>query len=342
MTSAAIKVLALVAAIIFMAVVGIVTAIVQRKFGSKWLWVVWLAPAVMHTGFLLTRIDYNAYSVISGPVLWFAASQFVFTSIFTGMAVWNTAVWFGPRSPSAASNGMSDLPLPVPAGKLEDEHGLTGILGRYQRLLTTYTTALDAASIHPYPSLPRVFLGAFRAFSPSSVRQDLERGRQMGQVPNILALDLTGAKDVLAELETLTIAQLSAIEECHRTNVRRLRQRLIFERIRGNWVTLIGVISSLVLAAEHVGVLKLKDIDLWHLMSGIIVMGADIRAAIFQGIICALAIMLIAFVSDGIRSLPILQRLRAFEDILTIAKAYRKGLLRQPNQRPRRGASMTP
>jgi hypothetical protein len=32
------------------------------------------------------------------------------------------------------------------------------------------------------------------------------------------------AEDVLAELDTLTTAQLSAIEECHRMNVRRLRQ----------------------------------------------------------------------------------------------------------------------
>ena len=45
----------------------------------------------------------------------------------------------------------------------------------------------------------------------------------MGLVPNILARARIGAEVLRAELETLTIAQLSAIEECHRINVRRLR-----------------------------------------------------------------------------------------------------------------------
>jgi hypothetical protein len=224
MTSVAMGLLAFVTVGFCAFIVGTLAVIVQRKFGSNWLWVAWLAPAIVYTGFLLTQVDYNVHSISSRLVLSFAASQFVFGSLFSGVVVWHTAVWFGPRPPSAASNGMSDLPLTVSAGKLEDEHGLAGILGRYQKLLVTYATALARMppTLNPYPSVLRAFLSAFRGFSPSSMRRARERVRQMGQVPNILAIDLTGAEDVLAELETLTTAQLSAIEECHRMNVRRL------------------------------------------------------------------------------------------------------------------------
>jgi hypothetical protein len=41
---------------------------------------------------------------------------------------------------------------------------------------------------------------------------------------------------------------------------------------------------------------------------------------------------------DSIRSLPKLQRLRAFEDILTIAKAYRKGPAETTESKAQKGS----
>jgi hypothetical protein len=323
-TSAAIKVLAPVVVGIFIVVVGIVAVIVQRKFGWKWLWVVWLTPAVVYTGFLLTQVDYNVHSIISRPVLSFATANFVLMSVFSGMVVWHTSVWFGPRPPSAASDGMGGLPLTVPAGHVENAHGLTSILRRYHALLAMYTTALEAAGrFNPYPSVWRFFLEVFRGFLPSSIRQSRERLRQMSQVPNVLGMDFISAENILVELETLTIAELSAIEECHRINVRHLRQRSIFGW-KSQLAVLITAVTGVVLAAERVGVLKLKDIDVWHLMSGITMMGTDMPSSIFRAVIFVFVFVLMRFISDGTRYLPILQRLRAFEDILTIAKAYRK------------------
>jgi hypothetical protein len=323
-TSAAIKVLVPVVVGIFIGVVGIVAVIVQRKFGSKWLWVVWLAPAVMYTGFLLTQVDYDVHSMISRAVLSFATANFVLMSVLSGMVVWHASVWFGPRPPSAASDGMSGFPLTVSAGHVENAHDLTSILRRYHALLATYTTALEEAGrFNPYPSLWRAFLEAFRGFLPSSLRQSRERVRQMSQVPNILGMDFIGAENILLELETLTIAQLSAIEECHCINVRRLRQRSIFGW-KNQLAVLITAVTGVVLAAEKVGVLKLKDIDLWPLMSGITMMGTDMLSSIFRAVLAVFVLVLMRFITDGIRYLPILQRLRAFEDILTIAKAYRK------------------
>jgi hypothetical protein len=55
-------------------------------------------------------------------------------------------------------------------------------------------------------------------------------------------MDLIGAEAVLAELEMLTPAQFSAVQECHRVNVRRLRQRFIIDLSR--WVTLFTVIAG--------------------------------------------------------------------------------------------------
>jgi hypothetical protein len=114
----------------------------------------------------------------------------------------------------------------------------------------------------------------------------------MSQVPSILAFDLTGDEGVLAELETLTPAQLSAIEACHRMNVRRLRQRSI---LGWNWrsklTALVGAIVALVSAAEYVGILKFKGIDLWSVIGGITIWGifgrhVDVRSDINVLISC--------------------------------------------------------
>jgi hypothetical protein len=262
-------------------VVGLVALRVQRTWGSKRLWVMWLAPAVMYTSFLLTQIDYTDHTLLSRLVLQFALANFGLVSILSGIVVWHTVVWFGPRLLATTANGR-------PAGPLEDVRGLMGILGRYEKLL-------------------------------------------MGQVPNILALDLTGAEAVLAELETLTPAQLSAIEACHHMNVRRLRQRSILGwGWRSKLAGLIGVIGSLVLAAEHVGVLKFKDIDLWLFISGITLMGLDMSSILARSIITGVVCVVMLFIANGIYFLPILRRLQAFEDILTITKAYRKGQAETP------------
>lgn len=322
MTSVAMQLLGALLSVILMLVVGILTLGVQRKFGSKWLWVVWLAPAFIVTGLLLTQLDYNVHPMTSRPVLSAAMSWFVLVSLFSGATVWHTLVWFGPRSPSAASNGISDRPLAGPAA-WRDAHGLPGILGRYEKLLATYETSLNAAPIHPYPSLPRVFLRVLRGFSPSATRQSMQRVRQMGQLPNALARQLTGAEDVLAELETLTTAQFSAIEECHRINVRRLRLGLIYELLRQSRLPLfVSGLITLVLAAEKAGVLKLSD--LWPLIGGITMMGADIPSMFFRGVIGGLSIFLFLLICEITYSVPRRQRLQAFEDILTIAKTYRK------------------
>jgi hypothetical protein len=341
-TSAAIRVLAPIVVGIVIVVVGIVAVIVQRKFGSKWLWVVWLAPAVIYTGFLLTQVDYNVHSIISRPIFSFATANFVLMSALSGMVVWHTSVWFGPRPPSVGSDGMSGPPLRVPAGHVENVHGLTSILRRYYALLATYTTALEEAGrFNPYPSVWHAFLEAFRGFLPSAIRQNRERVRQISQVPNVLGMDFIGAENILVELETLTIAQLSAIEECHRINVRRLRQRSIFGW-KSQLAVLITAVTGVVLAAERVGILKLKDIDLWPLMSGITMMGTDMPSSIFRAVIFVFVLVLMRFISDGIRYLPLLQRLRAFEDILTIAKAYRKERAERIELKAQKGSADDP
>jgi hypothetical protein len=321
-----ISVLALIIILAAAAIVGLVAFIVQRKLSSKWLrvaclTVTCLAPPVMYTSFLLTRVDYTVHALISYPVLRFAAANLRLWSAFCGVFVWHTVATFGPRPVTSGANG-------TPSGLLEDGRGLTGILRRYDALLKTYNTALDAADPNPFPLVGQAVLVWFRGFSPSSVRLAREQRRQIGPLPNIniLVRDLTGAECVLAELEALTPAQLSAIEACHHVNVRRLHRRSIFGwGWRSKLAMLIAVAAGLVSAAEYVGVLKWKDIDLWSFISGITLMGTDTPSIIARSVIIGFLVMLVWCLRNGVYFLPRLQRLWAFEDILTIAKAYRKG-----------------
>jgi hypothetical protein len=221
----------------------------------------------------------------------------------------------------------------MPAGLLAGAQGLTGILGCYHKLLATYATALDRVPryLHPYPSVSRIFLIVLQGFLPRNIRGSGERARQRGPVPSILGFDLVGAEAVLAEMETLTPAQLSAIEACHQLNVRRLRQRSILSwGLGGKLAGLVAGIVALVSAAEYVGVLKLKDVDLWPLISGVSMIGWDIPSIIARAVLGGLAMVLLFFVENGSRFLPILQRLHAFGDILAIAQAYRKGSAETP------------
>jgi hypothetical protein len=236
----------------------------------------------------------------------------------TRFVVW----WVGvlglhPTLPS--SSEVTYLPSTMFTRKLEDERGLTSILQRYQELLETYATALDAAPFNPHESLPRAFLRSIRALSPSSVRRGRERVRQMNRTPNVLATDLIGAEAVLVELGMLTAAQLSAIEECHRVNVRRLRQGSMVRLVPG----LIGVLSGLVVIVK--GVSGVKFSNLLPLIGGITLTGYDIQSILTRAVIGVLGTIVLMLITDGIRYVPILQRLQAFEDILAIAKTYRKG-----------------
>ena len=163
MSAVALSVLGLIVALVFAAVVGLMAVIVQRKFGSKWLWVVWLAPGMMYTSFLLTRVDYTVHSMISRPVLWFATSNFALWSAFSGIMVWYVVTWFGLQPAASGSNG-------IPAGLLEEARGLPGILRAYNKLLETYARALNDADPNPYPSIPKAVLEGFRTLLPSSVR----------------------------------------------------------------------------------------------------------------------------------------------------------------------------
>jgi hypothetical protein len=314
------------------AVLGLIAFLVQRTWGSRWLWLVWLMPALLFTAFLLTRVDYTTQTLFSRPVLGFALAYFTFMSLFAGEVVWCIALWFGSDVPSTAAE--------TAAGPMVDRRGLTGITRCYERLLTIYESALQKAPINPYPSIPRAVCLTLRGFLPSTVRQARRRVRHMGDVPNILPLDLTGAEDVLAEVDALTPVELAAIETCHRLNVRRLRQRSV---MGWGWSSklarLVAATAVLVSAAEYVGLLKLKNIDAWSLLSGITLWGTDTPSVLAKSVSAGVIVMLLLFIMNGFHFLPIFQRLQAFEDILSIAKAYRTGVAGTPKPAASAGTS---
>jgi hypothetical protein len=143
-------------------------------------------------------------------------------------------------------------------------------------------------------------------------------------------MDLIGTEPVLAELEMLTPAQFLAIEECHRVNVRRLRQRVIDRSWPVPLFTVItGIAGVLAYLIQNAGrVREVVGIEWGDLLSPVL----EIRALIWPFltlhwplIIGLVGAGVIGLIIGHITSPPILPRLEAFGDILTIAKAYRKG-----------------
>jgi len=320
--------------LIALIIVAIAATMAQRKWGSKALLWVWIASAVTITGATLSWVFYkhglpSAQELCQHPFAFalLSASLFMGVAFASGGVIWGVAA-FGPHPPQDSSTEIDYFPFDMPTGKLEDTYGLAGILARYHELLATFTTSLDTAlastPFNPYLFPPRAFLRGFRMYLPSFIRQARVSSRQFDRVPNALARDLAGAATVLAELETLTAAQLSAIEECHRVNVRRLRQRTIL-----TWgkITVVCAASGtaigyIVGAVEKVA--GVKPDDLWPLISDINLTGANLQSNITRGVIYALVMVLFFFVINIMTFLPILRRVQAFEDILTIAKAYCK------------------
>ena len=249
--------------------------------------------------------------------------------VATGGVIWWVAV-LGPRPAQGSSAEVNFSPFELPTGRLEDTYGLAGILGRYHELLASFGTSLDAAlastPFNPYLFPPRAFLKGFRIYHPSLMRQARVFGSQFDRVPNALARDLAGASTVLAELETLTAAQRSAIEECHRANVRCVRRRTILGWPWGKIAVACAacgtVITSAVAAAEKVA--GVKPSDLWPFIRDAILTGATLRSNLII-VLYGLVMVLMFFIINIWTFLPALRRVQAFEDILTIAKAYRKG-----------------
>jgi hypothetical protein len=127
---------------------------------------------------------------------------------------------------------------------------------------------------------------------------------------------------VLAELEMLTPGQLAAIEECHRVNIRRLKKRSVLSW-KGGLVVVFPVIGYLAAAVEKI--VGVKPDDLWPLITKAVLTGATFGSNFFT-LLYGLAMFFI-FLLINIRTFqPALNRAYAFEDLLTIAKAYRKGL----------------
>lgn len=271
-------------------IVFIVAMLAQRKWGSKVLWWVWITSAVVITGVIMAWAFYK-HGPYSAQVLYqhLFVVVFLVTYLFSGIlfasggVIWWVAV-LGPRPPQDSLTEINYFPFDLPAGKLEDTYGLPGILRKYHELLATFTTTLDTAfastPFNPYEPMFRRLRRIFHPFFPSFLRQIRVSNRQFHRIPNVLMMDLAGADVVLAEFETLSAAQLSAIEECHRVNVRRLRKRTIMEWPWGKIAIVAAacgtMISYGVNAVEKVA--GVKPSDLWAFISRVTFTWADLQS----------------------------------------------------------------
>jgi hypothetical protein len=325
--------------------VAIVAAFAQRTWGLKGLLWVWLGSTVsivgVHVFWMVSNYGLPPLPQALLVVAIVVALEVIMVTLASGAVILCVASFVSPPK-HASSPEVNYFPFNLPMGKLEDTDGLAGILRKYHELLSTFATALDSAlgltPFNPYLRQPRAFFRGFRSHLPSYIRQARVSSRQFDLVPNALMRDLASADAVLVELEALTPAQLSAIEECHRVNTRRVRRRSLTIGPIIEWSEkskLLAVVVVAVLGSLGVG----KVDDLWPLMRGITFTWAIPQSNIIIYGVVMFLMFLIFLLMNLMTFRPVLRRLQAFEDILTIAKAYRKGL--SETTKPSAGASLT-
>jgi hypothetical protein len=309
---------------ITVAIVAIITVLVQRKWGRKgFLWGLLVSAGIATSGNVLWVL-YEFGFPNTRPVLFIfvVILYFVLIAGVSGLVIL-CVVAFAPCLLQDSSTEVNHFPFNLPTGKLENTYGLQGILRKYHELLDTFAIAFDtafgSALDHPHRPVLREFFRSFAVHHASYMRQAGPFYRQFDRVPDALMKALAGADAVLAALDVLTTAQLSAIEECHRINTRLVKQQRfnvspIIDGIQKN--KLLIAIAAAVLG--FFGVQKMGDVQ--PLISGINFTWADI-AIVSLG----LATLTIVYLFNILTFIPILRRLQAFEDLLTIAKAYRKG-----------------
>jgi hypothetical protein len=169
------QILGLSVALIPFVLVGIVAAIVYRKWGSRRLLWVWIATTFIITGAILFSIfSQHGFALPSTRRQLFAlaiVSAFLsmVSAVVSGMTVLFGAALGSPTQ--ASSSEINYFPFNLPMGKQEDTYGLAGILRKYQELLSTFLIDLDSAlglaPFNPYLRQPRAFLRGFRSYLPS-------------------------------------------------------------------------------------------------------------------------------------------------------------------------------
>lgn len=111
-------------------------------------------------------------------------------------------------------------------------------------------------------------------------------------------------------------------------NIRRLRQRSIF---RWEWWAKLTAVGATFVTVVGYGVDVLDTVagvkpgDLWPHIKNIDLTAVTFRSNFTLWGVTFLVMVAIFFIINRITFAPALRRVTAFEDILTIAKAYRKG-----------------
>jgi hypothetical protein len=314
--------------VIASALIFVITFLIWRYVGWKWLVVIWLAGTVVlsvtfvsPTGWARVASDAGNWASVVALIFGVNLAISGWLVYFAALLAWAVAVY--QRWPQRGSvTEMADFADLKSAETGEDEHRLSHLLWCYDDLLETHVTALNEVRFHPYH---RVLRGLRHSWDPRYAPQARAFILHLYQVPNILRRDLIGAEVVLAKLGELTTGQLAAIEACHRINQRRVHQRFILPVFAKKAIpaVVISSIGGLIPVVEKAGqVVGIKWPEVW---SSIVAS----RVSWLDGLIIMTlpaTIVLMAVILNAITSRPILRRLQAFADILTIAIAYRKGL----------------
>lgn len=181
----------------------------------------------------------------------------------------------------------------------------------YNKLLSEYVDLLSKHPFNPYQSFLRILI---KSFNPFFIRKFWLYTKKYLKIPNTLPYDLIGAKEILTRLEPLDDRILIALYQSNNINLRHITKRCAL-----SWINKIAIVLAS-LAGLNVTIEKLFSTDIFTEIVKLLpwldffrdMVGSLIAGLVIGGII------------NIIISIPKIGLIRAFGEIISIAKVYRR------------------
>lgn len=175
----------------------------------------------------------------------------------------------------------------------------------YDELLSYYVEVLSKSEFYPYQSYIKLILKSFNPLFQLRFWRS-PHIRYFFKVPNTLKQDLMGASDILAKVRTLRANTLEAVIMMNELNLKKLQRRSALSWFNKLAIGISGLLGLLT-AMEKITSLNI----------------ADAISSCANQLVGPLVGLFIGGAINIILSLPMIGLVRAFGDILKIAKAYR-------------------
>jgi hypothetical protein len=212
---------------------------------------------------------------------------------------------------SSTNDSATQAPLGHDVGASLSPDDLGSVPSIYAHLIDDLHRISSQSEFSPYQSPLRMLLRGFNPrFQSRFWRSPLVRSSFSN--PDAFQQELPFSADFLRVLETFTPGQLEALYQCNQINLRRLSKRILMNNLNKILIAVTGIIGLLVSLRQAFG-MELAIPRLFPAFVGELLTSAAVGGAIGIVINSVIGYLVIS---------PKLNLLRAFNDLLLVARAY--------------------